>query len=191
MTLTHDQTLAQTQRLRLRALQEKDSEALYVYRNQPDVMLFQGWTPKDAKEVSDYALEMQSRAPCEPGHWYQVIVEQYDEDTGQAGEIVGDVAFCIEKEMKKQAELGIALNTKHQGKGYAQEAVKALLDFLFETFDLHRIHLSIDPDNKASRKLTERIGFRFEGHLKSATYFRGQWCDDIIMAMLKTEWLEL
>ena len=189
MTLTHDQILSKTQRLRLRALQEKEAEILWAYRNQPDVMLFQGWTPKDPKEVSDYAAEMRKRPPCEPGHWYQVVIELYDSNTGEVGEVIGDVAFCIETEMQKQAELGIALDTKYQGKGYAQEAVKALISFLFETFDLHRIHLSIDPANHASRKLTERVGFRFEGHLKSAVYFKGQWCDDIIMAMLKSEWM--
>jgi RimJ/RimL family protein N-acetyltransferase len=191
MLLTHDQISIQTQRLRLRALQEKDAETLYTYRNQPNVMLFQGWTPKDIKEVSDYAIEMQSRNPAAPGYWYQVVIEQYNQLTGEVGPVIGDVAFCIEKEMEKQAELGIALDTQYQGAGYAQEAVKGLINFLFETFDLHRIHLSIDPDNKASRKLTERVGFRFEAHLKSAVYFKGQWCDDIIMAMLNSEWQRL
>lgn len=186
--ITHHQILKQSDRLQLRALQEKDAERLYLYRNQPDVSLFQGWTPKNIKEVSDYAIEMQSRPPAAPGHWYQVVLELINSDAKETGQIIGDVAFCIDTETQKQAELGIALDTKFQGKGYAQEAIKALIDFLFETLELHRIHLAIDPDNLASRKLSERLGFRFEGHLKSSSYLNGKWYDDIIMAMLKTEW---
>ena len=66
---------------------------------------------------------------------------------------------------------------------------KALLvKYLFTEFKLHRIHVSIDPDNMPSRKLCERIGFRQEGHLKQACYFKGQWADDVIMALLNSEW---
>lgn len=126
---------------------------------------------------------MASRKPYAAGHWYQVLIE-----LTHTQEVIGDVAFCVETETLKHAELGIALDTKYQGHGYTQEAVKALVEFLFEKLDLHRIHLSIDPANAASLKLCERAGFRFEGHLKSPVYFKGQWCDDIIMAILKSEW---
>ncbi len=182
-TQTNSPFLAITNRLKLRALEKKDAKRLFAYRNQPDVMLFQGWTPADPEEVAAYAEEMASRENFAVGHWYQVIVELAENQ-----QVIGDVAFCIEKETGQQAELGIALDSEYQGYGYAQEAVKALVGFLFEELKLHRVHLSVDPANSASLKLCERVGFRQEGHLKSAVYFKGLWCDDIIMAMLKSEW---
>lgn len=178
---------ANSERLILRPMQSKDADIVYEYRNQPDVKLFQGWTPTSANEVSDYAVQMSKREFAKPGEWFQVVIEGQT-TTSIAGEVIGDVAFCIEPEMKKQAELGIALDTRFQGKGYAQEAIKLLVSFLFERFDLHRIHVSIDPQNTASRTLFKRLGFRQEAHLVSAVYFKGEWVDDIIMAILKSEW---
>jgi len=179
--------LATSERLVLRPLEPKDGKRLYEYRNQPDVMLFQGWTPESEKEVVDYAKLMAQREFAAPGEWYQVVLELSPKEE-QSKPVIGDVAFCIEPEMKKQAELGIAIDTAFHGKGYAQEAIKALTGYLFERFDLHRIHVSIDPENAPSRKLFKRIGFREEGHLKKATFFKGEWVDDVIMAVLKTEW---
>lgn len=179
--------LASSERLTLRSLETKDSKCLYEYRNQPDVKLFQGWTPESEKEVADYAELMANREFAIPGEWYQVVLELTPEEDPLTS-IIGDVAFCIEPEMKKQAELGIALDTRFHGKGYAQEAIKTLVNYLFNRFDLHRIHVSIDPENIPSRKLFSRIGFREEGHLVKAVFFKGEWVDDVIMAILKSEW---
>nr|WP_256435635.1 GNAT family protein [Aliikangiella sp. G2MR2-5] len=174
----------------MRAMTPEDADSVFEYRNQPDVKLFQGWTPENAKEVADYANEMAGREVAAPGHWFQVILESKPEGE-QKGKVIGDMAFCIEPEMKKQAELGIALDSRQQGKGFALEATKALVSYLFETFELHRIHVSIDPENGPSRKLCHRIGFREEAHLKQAVFFKGEWVDDIIMAMLHSEWQAL
>ena len=179
--------LAQSDRLILRPMQTKDAQAVFQYRNQPDVKLFQGWTPASSNEVAEYATQMASREFAKPGEWFQVILEG-QRNTSIADEVIGDVAFCIEADMEKQAELGIALDTSYHGQGYAQEAIKLLVSFLFERFDLHRIHVSIDPQNIASRKLFKRIGFREEAHLISAVFFKGEWVDDIIMATLQSEW---
>ena len=173
--------VAKTERLIMRAMQTSDAEAVYRYRNQPDVMIFQGWTPESPEEVAEYAQGMSKRPEAAPGHWYQVVLDYQ-------GKIVGDVAFCIDEEHKLQAELGIAIDTEFQKMGFAQEATKGLVDYLFSKHQLHRIHVSIDPQNDASRKLIERCGFRFEGHLKKAVWFKGQWCDDLILAMLREEW---
>jgi len=134
---------------------------------------------------------MRTRSPCEAGHWYQVAIELTEnsqEGLNDKGTVIGDVAFCIDTETQKQSELGIALDTAFQGKGYAQEAVRGLVDFLFSTFKLHRIHVSVDTENTASRKLCERIGFRQEAHLVKAIFFKGEWRDDVVMAMLGSEW---
>ncbi|TQV73652.1 GNAT family N-acetyltransferase [Aliikangiella marina] len=173
--------IAKTERLTMRAMEVKDAPEVYRYRNQPDVMIFQGWTPQSADEVKAYAESMNERAIAAAGHWYQVVLDYQ-------GIIVGDVAFCIETEHEQQAELGIAIDTQYQKLGFAQEATRGLVDYLFTTHNLHRIHVSIDPQNHASRKLIERCGFRFEGHLKKAVWFKGQWCDDLILAILREEW---
>ena len=192
--------IKRTERLILRTMKEHDAEQVYLHRNQPDVSVFQGWTPKDSEAVAAYAREMQKRPACTPGFWYQIVLERRVKDEAANEQrardkpsevgVIGDVAFCIDKETQKQAELGVAIDTRYQSNGFAQEAIVALVDFLFETFGLHRIHVSIDPANRASRQLFKRVGFREEGHLIKASHFNGEWCDDIIMAILNQEWQE-
>ena len=185
-TISHP-VVATTQRLKLRPLEVADADTLYKYRNQPEVMQFQGWTPENPEEVADYARAMASRPIAAEGEWYQVILEVLPGNPNE-NKVIGDVAFCIDPETSQQAELGIALDTQYQKHGYAQEAIKALVGYLFERHQLHRIHVSIDSANRASRNLFERVGFRFEGHLKKAVWFKGQWTDDVVMALLNEEW---
>ena len=85
------------------------------------------------------------------------------------------------------AELGCTLHKDYQKKGYATEALKAIVDYLFGRLDKHRIIASVDPRNTASIQLIERLGFRKEAHFKESYYLRGDWVDDIIYAQLKTE----
>ncbi|MCW9017755.1 MAG: GNAT family N-acetyltransferase, partial [Kangiellaceae bacterium] len=162
----HQQNIATTSRLILRPLAPNDCRRLYEYRNQPDVALFQGWTPETPEEVSNYATEMQSRDFAAAGHWYQVVVSLNESSLNEDRNIIGDMAFCIDTETNQQAELGIALDQQYHGKGYAKEASEALINFLFSEFNLHRIHISVDPQNIASQKLWEKLGFRYEAHLK-------------------------
>ncbi|TQV89141.1 GNAT family N-acetyltransferase [Aliikangiella coralliicola] len=196
--ISHEQALIQTPRLTLRPMRTTDARRVYDYRNQPAVSIFQGWTPENQQEVANYATGMRERPVGAPGFWYQVILQLNPEEfnnldiksaENESGGIVGDVAFCIETDTQKQAELGIALDTAFQRKGLASEAITGLVDFLFNQFDLHRIHVSIDARNQASMKLFEKSGFRLEGHLKQSVFFKGEWCDDIIMGLLKTEWM--
>ena len=76
------------------------------------------------------------------------------------------------------------------GKGYATEALRAMVDYLFANLGKHRIVASVDPRNTPSIRLIERLGFRKEAHFKESYYLRGEWVDDIIYAMLRTEWVK-
>lgn len=181
MALTHDQVGFRTARLRIRTLSERDAERVYGYRRLPDVSRYQGWEPSSAEEVRLYAREQRGREACRPGDWAQLIIERRD------GTLVGDIGFVMD-EAGQQAEMGIALDPDFQHQGFAREAADGLVSWLFETFLLHRMHVSIDPANTPSRTLFERLGFRLEGHMLSAVFLKGQWCDDLVMAVLSDEW---
>lgn len=186
-TPLHLLKIATSPRLNLRPMVEKDASRVYSYRNQAEVSTFQGWTPESIKEVEDFAQSMQMHSLCTPELWHQLVIELRPNQS-QPSHVIGDIAYRIDSETQKQAELGIALDPEFQQQGYALEATRTLVDFLFNGFNLHRVHVVIDPRNHASRRLFERVGFRLEGVLKSASWFKGSWCDDLIMAILKAEW---
>jgi len=62
-----------------------------------------------------------------------------------------------------------------EGKGYASEAVGAVITTAFSTLGLHRIEANIVPENKRSIALAKRCFFRYEGSSPSYLCIRGVW----------------
>jgi RimJ/RimL family protein N-acetyltransferase len=101
---------------------------------------------------------------------------------------VGDLGFRLSGDPSPQAELGVTLAPQHQGCGFALEAVRAVLGYLFAELGVHRACASIDPRNAPSLALFERVGMRQEGRLRQSVWFKGEWADDVVFAVLKSEW---
>jgi RimJ/RimL family protein N-acetyltransferase len=85
-------------------------------------------------------------------------------------------------------EIGISLAPAHQGRGYAQEAIECLLDFVFGTLDAHRVAAITDAENRAASSLFRRLGFRLEAHFIEHLWFKGQWGSELVFALLRREW---
>ena len=83
------------------------------------------------------------------------------------------------------------MNKNFQNRGYATESIKRVIDFLFKDLKKHRIITSIDPENKNSIKLVERIGFRKEAHFVESLFINEKWVDDLIYAMIEKDWKNL
>lgn len=105
-----------------------------------------------------------------------------------SGRVVGDVAVGIE-DQGRQATVGYSIAVSEQGNGYATEAVAAVIGALFAEPGMHRIVASIDPQNTASRRVLEKLGFRFEGRSLQSAFVRGEWADDDRFAMLASEYV--
>nr|WP_321487069.1 GNAT family protein [uncultured Draconibacterium sp.] len=72
--------------------------------------------------------------------------------------------------------------------GFATEAAKAVINYLFCELKKHRITASIDPENIASVALLEKLGFRKEAHFRESLFLNDKWVDDVIYALLAREW---
>ena len=108
--------------------------------------------------------------------------------TKNENRLIGDMGIIFTGHERMQVEVGCTLNKAFQGKGYATEALTAMVNHFFMTLKKHRIVASIDPRNTASIRLIERLGFRKEAHFKESYFLRGEWVDDIIYAMLDKDW---
>jgi len=69
--------------------------------------------------------------------------------------------------------------------------VRALLDFLFSEYGLHRITAVCDALNVPSARLLERIGMRREGQFLENVWFKGAWGDEYSYAILEREWRQI
>ncbi len=174
-----------TDRLIIRQLEPSDAEAFWAYKQLPEAVRFQTWRPKSLAEVERFVEEMHAVKPCTPDAWLQVAVCLKD-----SGVMVGDVGLHF-LEDTAQMEIGYTISPHHQRKGYATEAVRVILDYLFATLGKHRITASLDPRNAASAAVLEKLGFRREAHFRKSFYMDGEWCDDWVYAMLREEWQQL
>lgn len=106
---------------------------------------------------------------------------------GATGEILGDLALHMSQDCHT-AEVGYTFAAEHWGKGYAVEALQALVDYLFDTMNVTRVFGMLHPDNPASAMVMERCGFLFEGHTRSSFWLDGEVSDDWIYGLLREDW---
>ena len=174
----------ETPRLILRPFAEEDVQAFSAYRSDPEVARYQGWeAPYSLEQAARFVGEMQAATPGTPGEWYQLAME-----IKATGEMIGDCAFQVMRWDARQAEVGITLARPYQGQGYAAEAMRCLLDYLFGELHLHRIRANTDPQNTGSAQLLQRLGFRHEGRWIESLWFKGAWADEDWYALLSREW---
>ncbi|MHA6203081.1 GNAT family N-acetyltransferase [Dyella soli] len=171
----------QTPRLRLDALHEQDAGALLGYRGDPEVARYQGWQPQCVAHVQRFIHDQVGMASPVAGSWFQRAIRLREDDR-----LIGDLGLCLSAD--HQAEVGITLAPAHQGRGYAREALAAVLEALFRTMGVHRVHASVDPRNLPSVNLMRALGLRQEAHFRQSLMLRGEWVDDLVFALLAHEW---
>jgi RimJ/RimL family protein N-acetyltransferase len=92
----------------------------------------------------------------------------------------------------RSAMIGISIyNPKYWGKGYGQESMNLMLGFAFQNLNLNRVELDVLDFNKRAKKCYLNVGFKEVGRRRKAHFIEGKYCDDIIMDILKDEWLAM
>ena len=84
--------------------------------------------------------------------------------------------------------IGWTLGKTYEGNGYATEAARALLDYLFGILGFHRVYALTSPKNRKSRRLMERLGMRREAHFRKNCFDGDRWEDEYAYAILAEEW---
>ena len=85
------------------------------------------------------------------------------------------------------------VNKNYQQKGYATEALCAVLYYLFQK-GIHRVYAECDPKNISSWKLLEKVGQKKEAHLKQNVYFHKDekgapmWKNTFIYAIVDSDY---
>jgi RimJ/RimL family protein N-acetyltransferase len=168
-----------TERLTVRMMRERDLPTLLAYRNHPVIARYQDWELPYREETARGFIDDQAAldGPAR-GRWVQLALE-YD------GELVGDVAVGLD-DAGTQATVGYTLAAAHHGKGFAREALAAVVDALCAS-GVHRFEASLYPDNIASMRVIEAVGFTFESLSHDSVLVAGGWADDLRYSMLASE----
>lgn len=102
-------------------------------------------------------------------------------------EFAGTVGLYEFSSRHQRADARIRLSPAHQGKGLAFEAIKMILDYGFNTLNLHKIWADTFSDNAPSCKLYERLGMQSEGVARQHYFHQGKFRDATRFAILRDE----
>jgi RimJ/RimL family protein N-acetyltransferase len=180
-------TTRRTERLVLRPVVAADLDRILAYRNLPEVNTWLIRTTVDPDAFRAAWL----RAAEDP-HDHSVAVEL-------DGTVIGTVSLELEDGMgqpgmpeRTAAMLGYIFDPAYGGRGYATEAVSAVVAMTFEELGVRRITAGCFADNHASVRVLEKAGMRREQHgVGDSWHAELGWVDGYTYALLVEEWREL
>ena len=144
-----------TTRLILRNFIPEDFPAVFSWRNDPDCAKFQRWEDTSSEAVRDYLARHRSDV------FLSKQEEQHYAIAGGSGHILGELAY-FHNPQDACVTLGITIAPAHQGQGLATELLAAVAGDIRRKYPRFDIVGLIHPENAASIRLFEKLGFQRE-----------------------------
>lgn len=174
-----------TERLVLRPLEADDLDLIWPDISNPAISEHMAWEAHTERAQTVQFLEWEG--------------SRIAEDRGATWAIVKDGTFCGIASLigllrthraltYDKAELAYWLGTQHQGQGIATEAVARIMRYGFDELGLHKIFVSHFAVNDASKKLIQRLGFRYVGVQREEFRKKGVWHDHVLYELLESEY---
>lgn len=83
------------------------------------------------------------------------------------------------------ASIGYWIDERYAGRGVMPTAVALVTDHCFDAVGLHRVEVNIRPENSASRRVVEKLGFREEGLRRQFLHIAGGWRDHLSYVLVR------
>lgn len=167
----------------LRSPEPSDIEALYCYKNDPEIaamlggFIAGGYSRVDLEDWLDFHRKRDDEVL-----W--VIAEP------QADRCVGHVGLYKIDHRIRSAEFAIVIGDRSLwSKGLGRACTKFAIDYSFRELNLNRIYLTVLSTNERAVGLYRSLGFKQEGTLRQAQYKGGQYIDVCVMGLLRAEYL--
>ncbi len=169
----------------LRSIRLRDGNAWRTVRNRNRDWL----TPWDATSPMGNvdvpptfaAMARSLRAEARAGRTLPWVITYQDRLIGQL--TVGGIAYGS----LRSAHAGYWVDKQFAGHGIAPTAVALGTDYCFFALGLHRVEINLRPENSASRRVVEKLGFRYEGIRERYLHIDGDWRDHQTFAITAEE----
>jgi ribosomal-protein-alanine N-acetyltransferase len=174
----------ETDRLVLRAFEEADAAPLFEHASNPNVTRFTLWDHHKTLDdtlafVRDYARCRYLEGTPEP----YAICPKADPDRRP----VGALGCFWASQPNRTMELGYWIAEPFWGQGLVAEACRAVLEYAFAAGEPERMQARVIVGNDPSRRVLEKLGFRYEGTLRSFLFRRGNFEDVMYFSLLRSE----
>lgn len=169
-----------TERLLLRTIVPEDAQDVFSWMSDPEVCRYERWTPHESVAYSRGYI--QAVFDYDNVRTYQWGIEL-------AGRLIGSVSVVGVDDHDRKAVMGYCVARQHWTRGYATEAVKAVLQFMFARVGINRIEASHSVNNPASGKVLEKAGFLREGYAKQYYHCSMGFQDSCLFALTREDYL--
>ena len=106
----------------------------------------------------------------------------------ETNELVGLISIDSISFANKKFSIAYGIRKKHRSHSYSYQASFALIDYIFNNFDMHRLEIAHNTDNIASMKTIKKLGAKFEGIARESKFYDNGFKDRKIYSILKPEW---
>lgn len=174
----------ETTRLTLRPFVDDDFDAMHAMRSSSEVVRYlyeETFSPEQTREL--LTKKMAGFAWSREDDWLSVAVVERS-----SGLTVGDLALHWVSERDRTVEVGFVFDPRHQGKGFATEAARAVVDWAFTTAGMHRVIGRTEARNVASSRVLEKLGMRLEAHYVENEWVKNEWQSEFVYSVLEHEW---
>lgn len=174
-----------TSRLRLVPVTIANAGALWNILQQPDLRQYQDLPNVGAIAFSDMVGKR-------PKHLHAGAIGRFEwlVFMERVRKPVGWVSLRIAERDCTAGEIGYSILRDFRGRGIASEAVAAMLDEALEQASLARINAYCVPQNSASRRVLQRLGFREDGVLTHGATVAGEPVDVLTHRLERDAWLQ-
>lgn len=173
----------ETDRLILRRYVIEDADAMYKnWASDSEVTKFLTWQPHSSVEVSRGIIENWLKEYSDEKYYQWAIVLK-----ANGNEPIGDISVVHMNEDISMVHIGYCLGRAWWRRGIMSEALKAVMDFMFDTVEVNRVESRHDPMNPNSGKVMQKCGMKYEGTLRSADRNNQGICDACYYALLRSE----
>ncbi len=104
-----------------------------------------------------------------------------------SGECIGQIAYFLVDKENNFGEIEYCIGADYQGKGYATEATKAVIQYGFDKIHFNKVQICVRPSNISSKKVIEKCGFTYEGTLRDFFLINGEYEGRMYYSILKNE----
>ncbi|GHA63575.1 GNAT family N-acetyltransferase [Pontibacter akesuensis] len=169
-----------TERLELRPIQPSDADFILRGLSDERVTRYYAVHYNTAEEVQEQMKFYEDLIRSGTGVWWAFSLK------GE-GVLIGACGLNeLEREHQK-AQIGFWLLPGYWGKGYIQEAARAVTKYGFDTLQLNRIEAIVEGGNGQSEKVLQKLGFSYEGRLRESEAKNGAFIDLLYYSMLRRE----
>lgn len=168
-------------KVRLRSAEKRDIDLFYELWNDEDITRFDG--SYHIPPSKEFILE----------NFYKImnINKKFLSIINEDKILIGYISYSDFKDIGGSYEIGVTIAKEYWHNGYAQDAIKTLLRFLFMNKGAHRVELEVVDLNKRAIECYLNCGFVKEGIKRKRYFVEGQYRDVILMSILKDDYLNL